>query len=64
MHVLPLDRHGATTVTAKEIEERHRRAWDDFKVEEQAKEVAVKAKAEREKWLKNHHDEQRHCLDD
>jgi hypothetical protein len=44
----------------KEIQDRHRQAWADFKEEE----AAAKSKAVRERWLQKHREEQNECLDD
>ena len=50
---------------AKQIEDRHRHAWAEFNEdEEEAEEAAAKEKAARERWVKNHREEQREWLDD
>ena len=48
----------------KEIEDRHRHVWSDFKAEEAAEEAAAKSKAARERWVQKHREEQREWLDD
>jgi hypothetical protein len=47
----------------KEIQDRHRQAWADFKEEEATKEAATKAKAARERWLQKHREEENERLD-
>ena len=48
----------------KEINDRSRRAWDDLYAEERGRDAAARAKAAREKELKEHREEQRRWLAD